>query len=93
MATTEIESALAEIPDTDPQGVADWLLERGFQGYVDSPSCCPVANFLRDRTGYPEIYVEGDCGWCSDGDFLLPGSVANFIPLFDLKNYPELIAD
>lgn len=106
--TTQLAAAVAvlrALPDAD--AVADFLAERGFQGYAGNACNCPVSRFLLASAPGPEgalistyttaFYMVPEVGttWLEDASepVCLPGVVVDFIEAFDTGGYPGLDLD
>lgn len=101
-----LSEAIREVPtDGGPDGVAAFLLSKGILGERGNGADCPLARYLRMRTGIgpDELLVDGALvhhrwtdpdgqGWGSE-ILLLHHTVTKFVTNFDQFNaYPELLA-
>lgn len=99
-----LSAAVAEIPvDGGPDKVAGFLLAKGIRGPRWNGADCPLARYLRMRTGVPADslivgvdYVHrrwiADDGLVSSELVRLPPVVARFVARFDEFNaYPRLL--
>ena len=90
-----VAAAIAELPTTDADAVAEYLWAYGADGIVGSSEYCPVAQYLRWRARYP---VSVAAGSVAAGDAFtamarrpLPAAVVDFYRRFDHGEYPDLI--
>lgn len=100
MSAAEHEAAiarlLADLGDT-ADAVADQLRAKGIKGEPRKCAACPVQNYLRPLTTAPNLSTTGVSVWFDDPDgdvpieVMLPRPVSQFISLFDLGVYLDLI--
>lgn len=86
----------------DADGIARYLLKRGFKGCSGEAGNCPLANYLRATTGAPEasvlstsstLYEAGDGGYLHETAYKRheqDGPLATFVRKFDGGYYPSL---
>ena len=99
ISTDEELAALLASLGSSADEVADALYAAGVRGKPDDATCCPVANWLSEETGF-EPYVERE-GVCLYLDIDIndeqpqlraetPAAVAEFIRRFDHDGYRDL---
>jgi hypothetical protein len=92
---SDVYAALYELERVgNKDAIAEYLADRGFKGHQSAADSCPVALYLRAKTGFVVYISQTD--W-SVGDlvsidsFPLPPYVANFVAAFDDDAYPDLV--
>jgi len=97
MSTVSLQHAVAELDARNPRGVYRRLVRAGVHGQRGASSTCPVANYLRLRTGHDtSVGHTSICALDADGvpevrGFThTPAVIAEFIRRFDAGRYPGL---
>lgn len=104
-AAAAIRTALDDLAAKgNAKDIAEHLLAEGHRGYRDLNNCCPVAEYLRAKTG-ESVEVDPERVWgvvygCFDADCTCDGpdcvsvptppAVAGFIARFDEGLFPKL---
>lgn len=93
-AGRQVLESLANL-DT-PAKIATYLVSRKIKGKQDDPCACPIAEMLRQDTGYvwsvSATRVRPKLASMSPGNALVPSrAIAVFVKAFDAGRYPELI--
>jgi hypothetical protein len=92
-----VRRLLAALGDT-PRQVAARLAAEGITGLPDSPSCCPIANYLcaaDARLSGVEVSEDEICLDVAEGRSVFlapPAAVTAFVTAFDAAQFPHLIA-
>ncbi len=89
----QVRGWLEKLGAMTPDEIARFLAEEKCTGW-SSGLHCPIANFLREKTGL-EVLVDGyqvQVGHSLGPTIRAPQSVDQFVDMFDGHEYPELTA-